>query len=237
MTLVLCLAVAGLFLRQRLAAGDAASRRAAEATRVAEARFAALIRATLPMAWRLSSRRQILRGSVNRTTRPAGALAARGITEFVATEDRERLHRFIATELAAAGSSATAEVRVPRGREKPRVVEILGANLEAEPAVAGLLLNLRDVTERRTLEDKLRQMALHDPLTLLPNRALFRDRAEHALAVGSRVERRGRCSSTSTTSRRSTTLRSRPGDRVRAALRSALCSASQRRHCGPARWR
>jgi diguanylate cyclase (GGDEF)-like protein/PAS domain S-box-containing protein len=189
MTLVLCLAVVLLFLRQRLAAGDAASRRAAEATRVAEARFAALIRNSADGMAIVGADGQI-RYAAPSTERlfgqAIGALVARGITEFVTTEDRERLHRFIATELAAAGSSATAEVRVPRGREKPRVVEILGTNLVAEPAVGGLLLNLRDVTERRTLEDKLRQMALHDPLTLLPNRALFRDRAEHALAVGRR---------------------------------------------------
>ena len=38
-----------------------------------------------------------------------------------------------------------------------------------------------DVTERKLLEVQLAHRALHDPLTALPNRALFMDRLEHSL--------------------------------------------------------
>jgi diguanylate cyclase (GGDEF)-like protein/PAS domain S-box-containing protein len=44
------------------------------------------------------------------------------------------------------------------------------------------LVAAKDVTEQRALEDQLRHQAFHDPLTGLANRALFRDRVEHALA-------------------------------------------------------
>ena len=40
---------------------------------------------------------------------------------------------------------------------------------------------IRDVTERKSLEDQLSHQALHDPLTKLANRVLFRNRVEHAL--------------------------------------------------------
>ncbi len=40
----------------------------------------------------------------------------------------------------------------------------------------------RDVTERRQIEEKMRRMAFHDPLTSLPNRVLFNDRLALALA-------------------------------------------------------
>ncbi|MEV6161704.1 EAL domain-containing protein [Streptomyces sp. NPDC052052] len=45
----------------------------------------------------------------------------------------------------------------------------------------GLILNSRDVTERVRLQAQLRHNAEHDPLTGLPNRALFTERVRQAL--------------------------------------------------------
>ena len=44
------------------------------------------------------------------------------------------------------------------------------------------LLNLRDVSDRAARDEQLRELALHDSLTLLANRTLFRDHVRHALA-------------------------------------------------------
>ena len=54
---------------------------------------------------------------------------------------------------------------------------------------AGMLGVTRDITQRRRAEERIRHMAQHDPLTDLPNRALFSDRLEHALAVSRRTGR------------------------------------------------
>ena len=54
----------------------------------------------------------------------------------------------------------------------------------------GVLLNLRDVRERKALEDQLRHRAFHDELTGLANRALFEDRLTHALARARRHDGR-----------------------------------------------
>ena len=40
---------------------------------------------------------------------------------------------------------------------------------------------ITDITDRKVLEERLEQQALHDPLTGLPNRRLFSDRLAHAL--------------------------------------------------------
>jgi diguanylate cyclase (GGDEF)-like protein len=58
-----------------------------------------------------------------------------------------------------------------------------------EPSVAGLVLNSRDITAQKALEEKLRFQAFHDPLTGLANRALF---AEHLEKAVHRCRRSGR---------------------------------------------
>ena len=45
-----------------------------------------------------------------------------------------------------------------------------------------MLGSMMDVTERKSLEQQLTHQALHDPLTKIANRALFKDRVDHALS-------------------------------------------------------
>lgn len=51
----------------------------------------------------------------------------------------------------------------------------------------GVLGVSRDVTQRREAEERIRHMAQHDQLTGLPNRALFSDRFETAIALARRT--------------------------------------------------
>lgn len=48
---------------------------------------------------------------------------------------------------------------------------------------------IRDITERKQMEKQVHQLAFYDALTTLPNRRLFSDRLNHAIAVN----RRSRC--------------------------------------------
>jgi diguanylate cyclase (GGDEF)-like protein/PAS domain S-box-containing protein len=61
-------------------------------------------------------------------------------------------------------------------------VEVTITNLLDNPAVGGLVLNTRDVTDRVVLEQQLTHQAFTDSLTGLPNRALFKDRLQHAFS-------------------------------------------------------
>jgi diguanylate cyclase (GGDEF)-like protein/PAS domain S-box-containing protein len=78
-------------------------------------------------------------------------------------------------------SVRTLEVQLLRADDSIIHAEVIGLNLLDDPDVGGVVLTIRDVSGRRTLEDQLRHQAFHDPLTGLSNRALFADRVEHAL--------------------------------------------------------
>ena len=86
------------------------------------------------------------------------------------------------------GYSTSVECRVAHTDGSWRTVEITTTNLLDDPDVGGVVLNSRDVTERRALERDLEHQAFHDVLSGLANRALFGDRVSHAL---SRADRDG----------------------------------------------
>lgn len=50
----------------------------------------------------------------------------------------------------------------------------------------GILGVTRDITKRKKMEDQVRQLAFHDPLTSLPNRRLLNDRLNQAMAASKR---------------------------------------------------
>jgi diguanylate cyclase (GGDEF)-like protein/PAS domain S-box-containing protein len=56
-----------------------------------------------------------------------------------------------------------------------------------------MLALMEDVTQQRRLRERLRHQATHDALTGLPNRALFVERLEQALAPGAGIARIGLC--------------------------------------------
>mgnify|MGYP006277736043 CR=1 FL=1 len=72
-----------------------------------------------------------------------------------------------------------------------RTLEVVGQNLLDDPAIAGIVINARDVTERKAAEEQLIFDALHDRLTGLPNRVLFMDRLSHLLKRLTRDENAG----------------------------------------------
>jgi diguanylate cyclase (GGDEF)-like protein len=67
-----------------------------------------------------------------------------------------------------------------------RYVEAVYRNLSDTPDIGGIVLNARDISERKALEGELAHRAFHDPLTELPNRALLVERLQQALARGVR---------------------------------------------------
>ncbi|WP_238007891.1 EAL domain-containing protein [Dactylosporangium sp. AC04546] len=80
------------------------------------------------------------------------------------------------------GASALIESRVRRADGGFIHAEVTGTNLQHDPALHAVVLGIRDITARKELEEELTRQAFADSLTGMPNRALFRDRLEHAIA-------------------------------------------------------
>ena len=101
--------------------------------------------------------------------------------DLVHPDDRTQVLRKIDEAINIAGPPIGVECRLRRNDDSYCPAEVTITNLLELPAVHGLVLNTRDISERKALEEKLTHQAFHDSLTNLPNRAAFRVSLDHAL--------------------------------------------------------
>jgi diguanylate cyclase (GGDEF)-like protein/PAS domain S-box-containing protein len=114
----------------------------------------------------------------------ADAVIGHALTDIVHRDDVASLLAFLAETISKPDASAWVETRLRHRNGSWSVFEIVGSDRTGDPAIGGFVLNTRDLSERKLLEDQLRDQAFHDPLTKLANRARFSDRLEHALERG-----------------------------------------------------
>ncbi|HMU61303.1 MAG TPA: EAL domain-containing protein [Gemmatimonadales bacterium] len=111
------------------------------------------------------------------------------VQSLLVADDRARADTF----LRQAGRTSSLPAPIEWGFRQPDGsalhTETIATNLIDDPTVLGIVLNIRDVSERQRLRDELVHQAFHDSLTGLANRALFRDRVSHALAIARRQGR------------------------------------------------
>jgi diguanylate cyclase (GGDEF)-like protein/PAS domain S-box-containing protein len=107
-----------------------------------------------------------------------GDIAVEGeyLWDLVADGHRDDLVGALSRASAGGFSSRYADRRITRRDGTALQVQGRASDLRADPAVAGLVLTLRDVTEQRQLEEQLKYQAFHDALTGLPNRLFLQDR-------------------------------------------------------------
>ena len=189
MTIVIFVLTLLVMLRQGVLSRDDALLRERRAVGLVEARYASLIKnaSDVIMIVDVDGRLRFGSPAAERTFGiPPDDLVGRNLLDLWSESNRERLTAFLAELDATRGRTVGPFEVVVDTEQRRSTLECVGSNLLDDPAIAGLALNFRDVSERKALEEQLRQLAFHDPLTLLANRSLFRNRVEHALTLAHR---------------------------------------------------
>lgn len=115
-------------------------------------------------------------------------LLGKSVFDFVHPGDRKRVRKEALTMLEGVKPSRPLQYRFRHKDGSWRFLESVASNLLEDPGVRGAVVNTRDITDRKNLEERLEYLAFHDPLTGLANRSLMVDRLRQALA---RLDRRG----------------------------------------------
>jgi diguanylate cyclase (GGDEF)-like protein/PAS domain S-box-containing protein len=171
--LLLALAVATLAIRTETA------------RRRAEQRFRALVQASADVIAVVGAdgRFDYLSPSIEQVMgyQPA-ELAGRLFTDLLHPDEVGRATQLHAAQVGGDREQRQFEMRVRHADGSWRWHDIVVRNLLADPAVHGVVINHRDITERREFQDQLSYEASHDMLTGLANRGTFLASLERAVS-------------------------------------------------------
>ena len=112
----------------------------------------------------------------------------RGSDSFteVHPDDRERVRNAF-SDTVKTGRGRQLEYRMVINDGSVRIMESRGNVIrDQEGKVARVVVVSHDITERKHMENQVRQMAFHDALTQLPNRRLLSDRLNQTMAASAR---------------------------------------------------
>jgi diguanylate cyclase (GGDEF)-like protein/PAS domain S-box-containing protein len=103
--------------------------------------------------------------------------------QLVHPSDGGRVQQMLADGATVpAGQPHVVECTLVHRDGTPQQFEVNYTNLLDDEHVGGIVLNCRDISERKAFEEQLTHQAFHDPVTGLANRALFAERVRHAIA-------------------------------------------------------
>ncbi|RIK42350.1 MAG: hypothetical protein DCC58_11090 [Chloroflexi bacterium] len=117
---------------------------------------------------------------------PADSLAGVSLYTLTHPDDTARALELVGRALEQPDEPLAVDFRIVHHDGTVYDVDARAGNLLEAPGVGGIVLALRDITARKRMEAQLERQALYDSLTRLPNRTLFMDYLEHALARASR---------------------------------------------------
>jgi diguanylate cyclase (GGDEF)-like protein/PAS domain S-box-containing protein len=154
-----------------------------------EARFSSLVQNSTDVVSVISPDMTVLyvSPSVERVLGHATAqLEGKSFIDLVHPDDVSRVLAFCSSSNSADDGPALSEFTIRHRNGGWLEVETLRTDLLEDKNVEGIVLNTRDISERKAFQKQLEHHAFYDTVTGLANRALFRDRVDHALAQARR---------------------------------------------------
>jgi diguanylate cyclase (GGDEF)-like protein/PAS domain S-box-containing protein len=158
--------------------------RAWEEVRASEGRFRSLVHSSSDMIMVLDETGQAIyvSGACERILGlTAEQVRSTDLTAMMHPDEVDAVRDCLSAAITRSEPTMPIEMRVRHLDRQWRNLEIVGTNLRDNPAVGGVVLNVRDVTDRRRAEAELAHHATHDSLTGLPNRPLFLERLGESL--------------------------------------------------------
>jgi PAS domain S-box-containing protein len=172
-------------LARQLVAVRAGARLAAErAARANEARFRSLVENASDIILVVAEDAQIRFHTPSAERffrRESHEIDETSLLDVVHPEDREVASALLAEAIARPRTTPVAEWRVSGGGGEWQFVEARVISVFGDFYLAGAVLILRSIYERKVFEGWLAYQAFHDFFTNFANRVLFMERLEHAL--------------------------------------------------------
>ena len=120
--------------------------------------------------------------------RSEAGLIGSTLTPFACEPHREAFNEWLAALASRTGAEPPIEFECDHPETSRRYLEAAATNLLSDPAVHGIVVNIRDITERKQAEMQVRRLALYDGLTGLARRDFYAEQARKAIAQAHRFK-------------------------------------------------
>ncbi len=164
-----------------------------QALEASEGRFKALTESAMDIVTVLDARGIILYQSPSVTHllgHDPHEMIGRSQFDLIHRDDVEAMRSMFHELIVRGQMTQPIEFRVRTKAGAWRTLESIGKNCLDIPEVRGIIVNTRDVTDRKAIQQRIQHLAYHDALTNLPNRSLMQDRISQAIGRAERSTKR-----------------------------------------------